>query len=82
MRRHLHLAILAFQKAIDLGSPQAAELETRIKVIQTHIHYSEATTSSAKVLGIFVISIPGLLLILVFRRGLVKLGRRVLGQKA
>jgi tetratricopeptide (TPR) repeat protein len=37
VRRDLNLAIAAFQKAIELGSPQSAILERRISEIRSHV---------------------------------------------
>jgi hypothetical protein len=66
--RDLRLAMEAFHKAVDLGSPQRQVLDKQIALIQEHVHTAEGIHTSMIILNTLVIGIPALLALLLLWR--------------
>jgi tetratricopeptide (TPR) repeat protein len=73
-RRELNLAIAAFQKAIDFGSPQADILEQRIETIKGHLRTARGP-GSAIIIGLILGAIVLVAAIILFLRFIIRLSR-------
>jgi len=76
--RDLHLATAAFEKAIQLGSPQEALLRAHIAQIQSHLSTAQSNGGSALAIGIFTAALVlfvALAIIFWLVRGLIRICR-------
>lgn len=78
--RDLNLAIAAFQKAIDLGSPQADILKLRINVIKDHLRSAQGP-GSAIIVGLIVAAVVLVVAIFLILKFLIVRLSRTLTQK-